>query len=104
MQISVTGQHIDVTPALREHVTQRLTRVNKHFDHLIDAHVVLEVIKLDHHAEATVSAAGKSFFAEATESDMYAAVDSMADKLDRQVIKYKEKLTDHHRDEKASIQ
>ena len=102
MQISVTGQHIDVTPALRKHVTDRLGRVNKHFENLIDAHVVLEVIKLDHHAEGTLNAAGRSFFAEATEDDMYAAVDAMADKLDRQVIKYKEKLTDHHRDGKPS--
>lgn len=103
MQINVTGQNIDVTPALKNHVHARLGRVSKHFDHLLDAHVILEVNKLEHHAEATLGAAGRTFFADATDDDMYAAIDAMADKLDRQVIKHKEKLTDHHREEKFDL-
>ena len=96
MHLSITGHHIDVTPALREYVNSKLTRIERHFDHVSDVHCILTVEKLLHKAEATVELNGGRAHADATASDMYAAIDSLADKLDRQVKKHKEKLTDHH--------
>ena len=96
MQIDVTGQNIDVTPALRDYVVSKIERVRRHFDQLIDVHVVLDVQKEVQHAEATVMASGKQVFADAREGDMYAAIDSMIDKLDRQLLKHKEKIRAHN--------
>ncbi|GJM10805.1 MAG: ribosomal subunit interface protein [Lysobacteraceae bacterium] len=103
MQISLTGQHIDITPALREYVSTKMDRIERHFDHVVDVHVVLDVNKLQHRAEATLHLPGRSVFAESTERDMYAAIDGLTDKLDRQIIKHKEKLTDHHRAEQRAV-
>lgn len=97
MQIDITGHQIDVTPPLRDYVQGKLEKLERHFDHLLDAHVILTVEKLDHKAEATIQAAGRKLFADAHAEDMYAAIDLLVDKLDRQVVKHKEKLTDHHR-------
>lgn len=96
MQLDVTGHHVEITPALREYVTNKLEKVSRHFDLVTDAHCILTVEKLRHKAEATVSVSGGRIYADATEEDMYAAIDGLADKLDRQVRKYKEKLSDHH--------
>jgi len=96
MQLTITGHHIDVTAALKNKVESKLAKLEKHFDHLTDIHCVLTVEKLEHKAEATVNMSGSTIHADAIESDMYAAIDSLVDKLSRQVIKYKEKLTDHH--------
>ncbi|HET7844849.1 MAG TPA: ribosome-associated translation inhibitor RaiA [Xanthomonadales bacterium] len=98
MQIQVSGHQVEVTPALREYVVTKMERVARHFDHLHDVTVILGLEKLIHRAEATISAARKKVLhAEFEASDMYAAIDGLADKLDRQVRKHKEKLTDHHR-------
>ena len=100
MQISVTGKNIEVTPPLREYATGKFARIKRHFDHVIDVHIVLDVIKNDQHAEATVHARGKTkIFAQAHHHDMYAAIDAMVDKLDRQILKRKEKMKNHHREE-----
>lgn len=96
MQLEVSGHHVDVTPALRRYVKNKLEKVSRHFDLVTNAHCVLTVEKLRHKAEATVSVNGGKIYADATEEDMYAAIDGLADKLDRQVRKYKEKLVDHH--------
>ena len=96
MQLSITGHHIEVTPALRERVASKMEKIERHFDHLTDVHVILTVEKQRHTAEATLNASRARLFAEATEEDMYAAIDGLIDKLDRQVKKHKEKLTDHH--------
>lgn len=96
MQLSVTGHHIDVTDALREYVVSKIEKIERHFDLVSDVHCILKVEKLRHTAEATVSVNGGKLFADATEEDMYAAIDGLVDKLDRQVRKYKEKLGDHH--------
>lgn len=98
MQISVTGRSIDVTPPLREYVLSKLERVRRHFDQLIDVHVVLSVDKHDQRAEVSVSGSRVNFFADAKSHDMYAAIDLMVDKLDRQVCKHKDKLKDHSHD------
>jgi putative sigma-54 modulation protein len=96
MQLTVTGHHVDVSPALRDYVDSKLTKLLRHFDNMTDIHCVLTVEKLLHKAEATIHLSGGTLYADAVESDMYAAVDSLADKLSRQVTKHKEKLTDHH--------
>lgn len=95
MQINVTGHHVDVTPPLREYVTEKLQRISRHFDHVISANVVLTVERHNHQAEVTVHAPGKSLFANHGADDMYAAIDGLVDKIDRRVRRYKEKLTDH---------
>lgn len=99
MQLSVTGHHVEVTAALRSYVEKKLDRIVRHFDHVIDTHCVLTVEKLLHKAEATVRVRGESLHALASEGDMYAAIDALADKLERRVRKHKEKLTDHHAQE-----
>lgn len=104
MQVNVTGHHVEVTPALRAYVTEKLQRISRHFDHLISINVVLNVEKHEQQAEATVHAAGKSLFANATNGDMYAAIDGLVDKLDRQVRRHKDRITDHQvsRDERSA--
>ena len=100
MQMQVSGHQVTITPALREYVTGKFNRIVRHFDHLHDATVTLSCEKLLHKAEATVRCpANKTIHADATAADMYAAIDILADKLDRQVKKHKEKLTSHHRDD-----
>lgn len=95
MQLSVTGHHIDVTPALRDYVGEKLAKLERHFDHMTDIHCILTVEKLLHKAEATVHVGGATIHADSIEQDMYAAIDMLVDKLDRQVKKHKEKITDH---------
>jgi putative sigma-54 modulation protein len=96
MQLSVTGHHLDITPALREYVGTKLAKLERHFDNMTDIHCILSVEKLLHKAEATVHLSGGKIHADSVEPDMYAAIDMLVDKLDRQVKKHKEKLTDHH--------
>ncbi len=96
MQMSITGHHIEVTPALASYLEKRLARVIRHFDQVIDTHVVLTVDKLEQRAEATLRVRGESLHALAAEQDMYVAIDALADKLERRVRKHKEKLCDHH--------
>ncbi len=96
MQISVTGHHVEVTPALRSYVSNKFERLERHSDHMGDVHVILSVEKLRQSAEATIHVRGGNVFADAVNVDMYAAIDGLVDKLDRQVKKHKEKLTNHH--------
>jgi putative sigma-54 modulation protein len=92
MQITVSGHHVDVTPALRDYVNTKLGKLQRHFDNITNSAVTLTVEKLIHKAEATVHVAGADLFALSESEDMYAAIDSLADKLDRQLIKHKEKI------------
>lgn len=96
MQLNIAGHHIDLTDALKVYVHDKLGRVEHYFDQVIDGHVVLRHEKFMNIAEVTLRAPGNTLFAVSEDKDMYAAIDSLADKLERQVIKYKEKLTDHH--------
>jgi putative sigma-54 modulation protein len=95
MNLSVTGQHFEVTPAIRQYLDDKFGRVSRHFDHVIDISVVLKVEKQRQHVEANIHVQGKDLFAETTHEDMYAAIDELIDMLDRQVLKHKEKLKDH---------
>ena len=96
MQLSLTGHHVEVTPALKDYVYNKLGKIERYFDQVTDVHCILTVEKLEHKAEATVNLSGGIVYADAIEQDMYAAIDGLIDKLDRQVKKHKEKLCDHH--------
>ena len=93
MQINVSGHHVEVTPALREYVNTKLSKLQRHFDHITNTDVTLTVEKLIQKAEASVHVAGADLFAACESEDMYAAIDLLTDKLDRQLIKHKEKST-----------
>ena len=95
MQVNLTGHHVDITDALRAYVDEKIARLERHFDHVTNVHVILSVEKLVKKAEATVHIAGADVFADSTHEDMYAAIDALVDKLDRQVLKHKEKLKKH---------
>ena len=94
MNLNVSGHHLEVTPALRDYVRDKLGRVTRHFDHVIDAHVVLSVDKLRQKAEVTLHVRGKDIHCASEDQDLYAAIDLLIDKLDRQVLKYKDKRQD----------
>jgi len=97
MQLNLSGHHIDITPALRAYVEGKIERLARHFDHVTNVHVILTVEKLRQKAEATLHVSGANLFANAEKEDMYAAIDLLTDKLDRQIIKHKEKMKDHHK-------
>ena len=94
MNLSVSGHHLEVTPALRTYVQTKIGRVTRHFDHVIDAHVILTADKVKQKAEVTLHVPGQDLHCESEEANLYAAIDLLADKLDRQVLKYKDKLHD----------
>ena len=95
MQINLTGHHIDITESLREYVDTKFAKLERHFDHITNVHVILNVEKTNQKAEATVHLNGGEIFADSVHNDMYAAIDGLIDKLDRQVIKHKEKMKKH---------
>ena len=99
MNLSISGRHITVTPAIREYVLEKLTRVLRHFDNVIDIQVLLSVEKLRHSAEITMHVRGKDIHCEAQEENLYAAIDALVDKVDRQVIKHKDKIQHPHPEE-----
>lgn len=93
MNLTVNGHHLDVTPAIRDYLSSKLERVTRHFDDVIDVNVILSVEKLKQKIEANVHVRGKDIFVQADDLDMYAAIDSLVDKLDRSVVRHKEKNT-----------
>lgn len=95
MQVNLSGHHVDVTDALRAYVDEKIARLERHFDHVTNVRVILSVEKLSKKAEATVHIAGADVFADSVHEDMYAAIDALVDKLDRQVLKHKEKIKKH---------
>lgn len=101
MNLTISGHHLEVTPPLREHVTTKLERITRHFDQVVDIKVLLSVEQAKekgkrHKAECTLLVKGGDLFAEASHEDMYAAVDELMDKVDRQVVKHKDKVQSHH--------
>jgi putative sigma-54 modulation protein len=91
MNLNLTGHHVEITPAMRDYVTSKLSKITRHFDHVIDVTVILSVEKLQQKAEANVHVRGRDIFVETEGADMYASIDSLVDKLDRQILKHKEK-------------
>lgn len=98
MNLNITGHHVEVTPAIRDYVTGKLDRVIRHFDNVTSINAILSVEKLSQKAEVTLHVRGKDIFAEAENEDLYAAIDAMIDKLDRQVLKHKNKNLEHNHD------
>ncbi|MBL8510981.1 MAG: ribosome-associated translation inhibitor RaiA [Betaproteobacteria bacterium] len=96
MNLNMTGHHLEITSSLRDYVSSKMTRINRHFDHVIDVNVVLSVEKLQQKIEANVHLSGKDIFVESEDTDMYAAIDRLIDKLDRQIVKHKEKIQNKH--------
>lgn len=99
MNLNLTGHHLEITPAIREHVRSKLDKVKRHFDNVIDVNVILSVDKLVQKAEANVHLSGKTIFAETTDSNLYVAIDALVDSLDRQVLKHKEKYEARRHDD-----
>jgi len=99
MNLNITGHHLEITPAIREYTTGKFGKLKRHFDHVIDVQIILSVAKLKQKAEATVHISGKDVFVECDDDNLYAAIDTLVDKLDRQVIKHKEKLSSRRHDE-----
>ncbi len=96
MQLNISGHHVDITDALRTYVSEKLEKLERHYDQMTNVHVVLSVEKLQQRAEATIHVSGAEIFADADCDDMYAAIDALTDKLNRQLIKHKEKIVNRH--------
>jgi len=96
MNLHLTGHHVEITTSIREYVVHKLARINRHFDHVIDVNVIMTVEKLDQKIEANVHLSGKDIHVKANHGDMYAAIDGLIDKLDRQVIRHKERFQTRH--------
>ena len=97
MQLTISGHQIDLTDSMKHYIAEKMQRIERHFDHLNSIDVVLHVEKIHHKAEATVNAKGVTLHAHSDSDNMYASIDDLTDKLDSQVRKHKEKITDHHR-------
>ncbi|MCC1495218.1 ribosome hibernation-promoting factor, HPF/YfiA family [Alcanivorax sp. 1008] len=95
MQINITGHHLDITDPLRQYVGDKFTRLERHFDQITSIHVILSPVPNAHKAESTIRVTGGEVFATAEANDMYAAIDLLTDKLDRQILKHKEKSVKH---------
>jgi len=96
MNLHLSGHHVEITPAIREYVQSKLERIERHFDHVIDVNVIMTVQKLDQTIEANVHLSGKDIHVHSNHGDMYAAIDELIDKLDRQVIRHKERFQTRH--------
>ncbi|MDB5847916.1 MAG: raiA [Rhodoferax sp.] len=101
MNLTISGHHLDVTPALRTYVTSKLDRITRHFDQVVDVKVLLSIEKQKEkqgrqRAECNIHVKGNDMFAESSHADLYAAVDELVDKLDRQVVRHKDRVQDHH--------
>ena len=96
MNLHMTGHHLEITPSIRDYVSSKMIRINRHFDHVIDVNMILTVEKLRQKIEANVHLSGKDIFVESEDDDMYAAIDLLIDKLDRQIVKHKEKIKNKH--------
>jgi putative sigma-54 modulation protein len=96
MNLNLTGRHVEITPAMHNYVTAKMVKIKRHFDNVIDINVTLSVEKLSQNAEANVHVRGKNIFVETNSNNMYASIDNLVDKLDRKILKHKEKNAAHH--------
>lgn len=95
MQTQITGRKVEVTPAIRTYIEEKIKKLSRHFNNITQTHIILSVDHARQRAEATIHIPGFELFAESEEKDMYAAVDLLVDKLDRQIVKHKEKMKEH---------
>jgi len=99
MNLQLTGRHLEITPAIRGYVNEKFGKIKRHFDHVIDMNIILSVEKLQQKAEATIHISGKNLFVECEDENLYAAIDMLVDKLERQVRRHKEKQTARRHDD-----
>ncbi|MCF6300099.1 MAG: ribosome-associated translation inhibitor RaiA [Proteobacteria bacterium] len=99
MQLRITGHQLEVTQPIREYINTKFDKIKRHFDQVLNVHVIISVEKLRHKSEATMHIGGKDFFADSTEEHLYASIDLLTDKLDKQIRRHKDKATNHHREE-----
>ena len=98
MNLVISGRHVAVTPSIRSYLESKLSRIRRHFDHVIGVNVILAADHLAREVEVSCHVAGKEIFVKSGDPDLYAAIDAVADKLDRQIIKYKDRLHAHPHD------
>jgi putative sigma-54 modulation protein len=103
MNLNLSGHHLEITPAIREHVLSKISKVKRHFDNVIDVNVILSVEKLKQKAEANVHLSGKTIFVECDDANLYVAIDNLVEKLDRQILKHKEKNSARRHDDSGNI-
>lgn len=103
MNLHLTGRHLEITPAIREYASGKFGKIKRHFENVIDVNIILSVDKLRQKAEATVHMSGKDVFVECEDENLYAAIDTLVDKLDRQVVKHKEKLSARRHDSTGNL-
>jgi len=103
MNLQLTGRHLEITPAIREYTTGKFGKIKRHFDNVIDVKIILSVEKLKQKAEATVHISGKDVFVECENENLYTAIDSLVNKLDRQVLKHKEKISARRHDDSGKV-
>ena len=96
MQLTITGHQLEVTDPIREYIDTKFERIKRHFDQVLNVHVIISVEKVRHKSEATMHIGGKDFFAESTEDHLYKSIDLLVDKLDKQIRRHKDKMTNHH--------
>ena len=99
MNLQLTGRHLEITPAIRDYVKEKFAKIKRHFDHVIDMNIILSVVKLQQKAEATIHISGKNLFVECEDENLYAAIDMLVDKLERQVRRHKEKQAARRHDD-----
>ncbi|WP_428087463.1 ribosome hibernation-promoting factor, HPF/YfiA family [Candidatus Thioglobus sp.] len=97
MQLNISGHHLDITDAIRQHSEEKLVKIKHHFDHVININMILEIEKDTQIAEATLHVSGADLFAKAQSDNMYTSIDQMVNKLDAQIRKHKEKQGDHRK-------
>ncbi len=95
MNIQISGQHLEITQTIEDHINKKFSRLRKHFENMVDIHIVLKVEKITHIAEATVHIRHKNIAATANSEDMYKTINLLVNKLDHQLVKHKEKITGH---------
>jgi putative sigma-54 modulation protein len=103
MNLNLSGHHLEITPAIREHVLSKIEKIKRHFDNVIDVNVILSVEKLKQKAEANVHLSGKTIFVECDDANLYVAIDDLIEKLDRQILKHKEKNSARRHDESGKL-
>lgn len=99
MQLTITGHQLEVTEPIREYIETKFERIKRHFDQVLNVHVIISVEKVRHKSEATMHIGGRDFFAESTEDHLYKSIDLLVDKLDKQIRRHKDKMTNHHNEE-----
>ncbi len=103
MNLNLTGRHLDITPGIRQHVIDKMAKIKNHFDSVMDVTVILSVDKLRQKAEGSVHLSGKDVFVESEDDNLYVAIDNMIEKLDRQIIKHKEKYAARRHDDSGKL-